>query len=104
MPTASQHPFSDLSNDELKEKEQTLRSEISRLGDALEEERQEAQRLKKRLRKGDSLAEDMLDDVNETINELQADRSRKRARLEKAQSMRRSSGRGKSASGPNYGV
>jgi len=102
MATSTQHPFSELSNDELKEKEQTLRKEIKRLGTALEEERAERERLKERLRKGDTSAQDQLDGVNATINDLQAERSKKRARLQKARSMRRSSGHGASASKPSY--
>jgi chromosome segregation ATPase len=103
MPTISKkHRFSGLSNDELKEEEQNLRSEIRRLGTAIEEEREERDRLKERLRKGDTSVQDQLDDVNETINDLQGERSTKRARLQKARSIRQSSGRGASASKPSY--
>jgi chromosome segregation ATPase len=101
MATNTKHPFADLSNDELKEKEQNLKSDIRRLGSSIEDERGELDRLKTRLRKGDQSVQDQIDDVKETINDLQAERSKKRARLQKARRMRRS-GSSSTSGGPTY--
>lgn len=104
MATTSKGLFADLSNEELKEKEKSLRSDIRRLGDAIEEEREELDRLKGRLRKGDRSVESQIEDVQETINDLQAERSKKRSRMETARRMRKKSGRSSSASRPSYGL
>jgi len=101
MATNTKHPFAELSNQELKEKEKSLRSECSRLGSAIEDERGELDRLKTRLRKGDQSVQDQIDDVKETINDLQAERSKKRAGLQKARRMRRS-GSSSTSAGPTY--
>jgi len=103
MATNTKHPFSSLSNEELKEKEDSLRSEVRRLGSAIEDEREELDRLKERLRKGDRSVEPQIEDIQETINDLQAERSTKRARLQKARRMRESSS-SSTAGKPSYSV
>jgi len=104
MATSTKHPFSELSNAELKEKEQNLRSEVRRLGSAIEDERAELDTLKERLRKGDRSVEQQIQAQRETINELQSEKSQKRARLKKARRMRQESARSSSTAGPSYGV
>jgi peptidoglycan hydrolase CwlO-like protein len=101
MATDTKHPFSDLSNSELEVKEKTLQRKISKLNSAIEDEREELDRLKSRLRKGDRSVESQIESVKETINDLQASKSQKRARMQKARRMR-SSGSSSSAGGPRY--
>jgi len=101
MATSTKHPFSDLSNSELEVKEKTLKRKISKLGSAIEDEREELDRLKSRLRKGDRSVEPQTEDVKETINDLQAERSTKRARMQKARRMH-SSGSSSTADRPMY--
>ena len=103
MATSTKGLFSNLSNEQLKQKEQDLRSEVRQLGSAIEDEREELDRLKERLRKGDRSVEDQIDAVRETIDELQGKRSTKRARLETARRKRRS-GISSTASGPSYSL
>jgi chromosome segregation ATPase len=102
MATNTKHPFADLSNEELKEKEDSLRSEIRQLGSAIEEERQELDRLKTRLRKGDDSVQDQIDSVKATIKDLKGEKSTKRARLQKARRMRQQGGRSSSTRKPSY--
>lgn len=105
MATNTKHPFSSLSNDELKEKEDSLRSEVRRLGSAIEDERKELDGLTERLRKGDRSVESQIEDVKETINSLQAERSKKRSRMQTARRMRQKSSRSSSTAGkPSYGL
>jgi len=103
MATKTQHPFAELSNEELKEKEETLKSEIRRLGSAIEDERSELERLKERLRKGDRSVEPQVKEVKETIRSLKGQKSKKRSRMQTARRMR-SSGSSSTAGKPSYGV
>jgi len=105
MATDTQHPYSSLSNEELKEKEKTLKKDIRRLGSAIADEREELDRLKKRLRKGDRSVEPQIEDVRETITDLQGKRSQKRAKKTKARRMRIGGGSSSStAATPQYSI
>jgi predicted nucleic acid-binding Zn-ribbon protein len=98
------HPFSDLSNEELQEKEESLRAEIDRLNTAIGEEREEEKRLKKRLKKGDPTAQEQITEVREAITNLRRKRSTARSRRQTARRLQRQSSTSASAKKPSYGV